>query len=86
MGPTLTDLFIFQPNAAPLPEDAVILPLRKGTDITEEGMEKVYAMLRELDVARLERMWKEADPYTRMGALLRWQIGFTLDKKQRGIW
>lgn len=62
------------------------LPLRKAAGVSEEAMERVYAMLRELDVEHLTRMYAETDPYDPIGLLARHQIAFTIERKLDGRW
>lgn len=49
-------------------------------------MEVVYSWLKQLPNAYLDKLWREADPYTDAGYLLRWQLSYVLEKRKENKW
>lgn len=60
--------------------------LRAAAGVSEACMNVLYDALRQLDAERLKELWLAADPYEPMGALLRHQIAYTVEKKLKGAW
>lgn len=61
--------------------------IREAAGVSSVQMEACYqVILRPLEIEHLCRMWAEADPWEPMGALIRWQIAFTIEKKLNGVW
>lgn len=51
-----------------------------------QEMEVVYSWLKQLPNAYLDKLWREADPYTDAGYLLRWQLSYVLEKRTKNKW
>ena len=51
-----------------------------------QAMEVVYSWLKQLPNAYLDKLWRDADPYTDAGYLLRWQLSYVLEKRKENKW
>ncbi len=60
--------------------------LRRAANVSEECMERVYVILREMDIDHLQRMWIKANRRNPQDLLLRHQIAFTIERKLSGRW
>ena len=56
------------------------------TNVSSEAMNVVYDWLLSLSNEELKLAWDEANPYVTGGALLRYQILYTVKMLQKGLW
>jgi hypothetical protein len=60
--------------------------IRQMAGVSGAAMNAAYRLLRAMTTEELGAAWRAADPHDPAGALLRWQIGVTLERRADGRW